>query len=500
MAEPHITVLSGSDLEFIHQRTVEVLQEVGVRFQSAHARSVLTAAGCICAGDDIVRIPRDLVEWALGKLQRDVLLAGRDPRYDALLDGSRTYATIAGICPYVLDMDSGLYRVPREQDLADITRAADALDACGIVWYSVSPTEGVAPKMVDVAAVACMLANTGKHVQAQVQRPAEVPYVLEMLEACAPPESTPVEAVPAGAAAVERPAGAAASPGRRPFFSVIYCPIAPLQHEGPALEAAMALAEERVPIDIFSLGLAGATAPVSLAGTMIQTNCDVLSAVVLFQLIAEGCPLIYSANAGTMDMRTSRFAAAGPEAALMNVAQTELVHSYGMPALSVGHVSDSSTLDFRGGLEDMGMSMATRLARPDIMTGLGTVEAGQAVSLLKLVLDADLSGYLDRVLRGIAVDDDHAAIASIAAVGPGGHYLGRKETRQGIRGGEHWVPRLLARDSYPDRERGAPGALERARAEVDRILAEHDPLPLPSGAADKLADILTRAEAELPEA
>jgi trimethylamine--corrinoid protein Co-methyltransferase len=499
MAEPHITMLSGSDLEFIHERTLEVLEKVGVRFQSARARTVLAAAGCVVdAADERVRFPRDLVEWALGKLQRDVLLAGRDPRHDALLDGSRTFATIAGICPHVVDVDTGLYRLPREQDLADITRVADALDACGIVWYSVSPTEGVAAKMVDVVATARMLANTGKHIQAQVQRPAEVPFVLEMLEACAP-----ASAAPAGTAQRAGAKGASAeasSSRRRPFFSVIYCPIAPLQHEAPALEAAMALAEERVPIDIFSLGLAGATAPVTLAGTMIQTNCDVLSAVVLFQQVAEGCPLIYSANAGIMDMRTSRFAAASPEAALMNVAQTELVHSYGMPALSVGHVSDSSTLDFRGGLEDMGMSMATRLARPDIMTGLGTVEAGQAVSLLKLVLDADLSGYLDRVLTGIAVDEDHAATVSIADVGPGGHYLARKETRRGVRSGEHWVPRLLNRDPYSDRERGAPGALERARDEVDRILAEHDPLPLPPGGAGKLADILARAEVELPEA
>jgi trimethylamine--corrinoid protein Co-methyltransferase len=479
MPEPSIKLLSASELEYTHERTLDVLETVGVRFDSARARSVLAAAGCgVDAAGGRIRLPRDLVEWGLGKLQREVLLAGRDPRHDALLDGRRTFATIAGICPHVVDLDTGLYRLPREQDLADITRVADALEACGIVWYSVSPTDGVAAKMVDVLAASCLLTNTGKHVQAQVQRPAEVPFVLEMLEACAP---------------------AAAATDRRPFFSAIYCPIAPLQHETAALDAAMALAEERVPIDIFSLGLSGATAPVSLLGTIIQTNCDVLSAVVLFQLVAEGCPLIYSANAGIMDMRTSRFAAATPEAALMNVAQTELVHAYGMPALSVGHVSDSSTLDFRGGLEDMGMAMATRLARPDIMTGLGTVEAGQAVSLLKLVLDADLSGYLDRVLRGITVDEEHAAVASIADVGPGGHYLGRKETRRGVRGGEHWVPRLLDRDPYSDRERGAPGALERARDKVDRILAEHDPLPLPDGAAEKLADILARAEAELPE-
>jgi anaerobic magnesium-protoporphyrin IX monomethyl ester cyclase len=154
-----------------------------------------------------------------------------------------------------------------------------------------------------------------------------------------------------------------------------------------------------------------------------------------------------------------------------------------MPALSVGRVSDSSALDFRGGVEDMALTMTTRLARPDIMTGLGTVEAGQAVSLLKLVLDADVMGYVDRFLTGITVDTEHAAVESIAEVGPGGHYLARKETRRGIRGGDHWVPRLLARDPYSDRARGAPGALERAREKVDAILADHAPAALPPAPA-----------------
>jgi len=476
MAEPHISLLDGSDVEFIHERTLEVLEQVGVRFCSARARSMLAAAGCpVDEQEERVRFPRELIEWALGKLQRDVLLAGRTSRYDAPLDGSRTYSTIAGICPHVVDMDSGLYRAPGEQDLVDITRVADALDACGIVWYSVSPTEGVDAKMVDVTATACMLANTGKHVMGQVLRPEQVPFVLEMLDVCG-------------------------WSSRRPFFSAIYCPVAPLQHEAPAIEAAMALAAQRMPIDIFSLGLSGATAPVTLAGTIIQTNCDVLSAVALFKLVAEDCPLIYSANAGIMDMQTSRFAVAAPEAVLMNVAQIELVHSYGLPALTVGHVSDSSTLDFRGGLEDMGMTLPTVLARPDIMTGLGTVGAGEAVSLLKLVLDADLSGYVDRMLRGVVVDAEHAARGAITDVGPGGHYLARKETRRGIRGGELWMPKLLIRDAYAGSVRGAPGALDRAREAVERILAEHTPPPLPPGAEAKLADIRGRAQAELPQA
>ena len=287
MAAPRISILDVADRDLIDERTLDVLEKVGVRFQSVKACKTLEGAGCrVDHEDGTVRIPRELVAWAVAQLRRDVSLAAREPSRDALLDGSRTYATVAGICPYIVDMQTGLYRAPSLEDLADVTRIADALDAFGIVWYSVSPTASVPAKMTDLAATACMLAHTGKHVMGQVTRPDEVDYALEIVRLC----------------------GDGASLAERPIFSAIYCPVAPLQHDGPAVEAAMALALRRVPIDIFSLALAGATSPVTLAGTILQTNCDVLSAVVLFQVVSPGCPLIYSANAGIMDMQSSRFA------------------------------------------------------------------------------------------------------------------------------------------------------------------------------------------------
>jgi trimethylamine--corrinoid protein Co-methyltransferase len=478
MPAPRVSLLDLDDRDFIHERTLEVLDTVGVRFRSAAALQVLKEAGCrVDLENEIARIPAQLVEWALGQLPRDILLAGRDPGRDALLDGSRTFATVAGICPYVVDMDTGLYRAPRLRDVEDLTRIADALDAFGIVWYSVSPTGDTQPRMTDLAATACMLAATSKHVMGQVTRPAEVPYAVEIVRLCA----------------------ADGGSEERPLFSIIYCPVAPLQHCGPAIEAAMALAARRVPIDIFSLGLAGATAPVTLAGTITQTNCEVLSATVLFQLVAPGCPLIYSANAGIMDMRTSRFAVSTPETILMNVAQIELAHSYGMPALSVGFVPDASELGFRCGVEDMGFALPTRLARPDIMTGLGTLEAGQAVSYPKMVLDAEIVAYLDRLMGGIAVDGEHISVDAISSAGAGGHYLSQRETRTRIRSGEHWLPDLFHRHSYSERRGGAPDEVHRAAERVAEILAEHGPLPLPPGAPERVADVLVTAERELPE-
>ena len=478
MPSPRISLMDASNRELIHESSLSLLERVGVRFGSSTALRTLSEAGCpVDLPDGRVRIPRQLVEWALGQLKRDVLLAGRNPARDVILNGSQTYCTVAGICPSVVDMDTGSLRSAGLDDLAKLTRIADALDAFGIVWYSVSPTGGVAPKMTDLAATACLLQNTDKHVMGQIVEPAQVPYALEILERCAGSRSR----------------------GQHPLFSAIYCPVAPLQHDGKAIDAAMALAQNHVPIDVFSLGLAGATAPVTLAGTITQTNCEVLSAVVLLKLVAPNCALIYSANAAIMDMRTSRCAVSTPETLLMNIAQIELAHSYNMPALSVGFVSDAGDLGFRGGIEDIALALPTRLARPDIMTGLGTLAAGQAVSFAKMLLDAELVGYVERVARGMAVDPEHVAESVIGEVGPGGHYLGRRETRAGVRSGEHWVPTLFNRTSHQSPRADISGAAERAKEAVETLLASHTPPPLAPHVAAQISDILIRAEAELPE-
>ena len=205
-------------------------------------------------------------------------------------------------------------------------RLADALDPLGIVWYSLSPTMGVQPGLVDLTALACMLANTGKHIMGQIVRPEELPYALGCCHCC----------------------GDELSLAERPIFSAIYCPVAPLQHEARPVDAAMGMVAEGIPIDIYSLALSGATAPMTLAGTVVQTNCEVLSAVVLLRLIAPNCPLVYSASAGIMDMRTLRSAYATPEVLLMDAAMTELAHWYGLPALSVGNAVEAEGLGLQG--------------------------------------------------------------------------------------------------------------------------------------------------------
>ncbi len=224
----------------------------------------------------------------------------------------------------------------------------------------------------------------------------------------------------------------------------------------------------------------GATAPLSLAGTVLQINCEVLRAVALLRLVVPDCALIYSSSAGIIDMRTSRSAYATPEVLLMDTAMTRLAHWYRLPALSVGSAAKRCT-------RASGRAWRTwpSLCRPPQPTG--TCWSGSPwwspagrCSLQKMVLDAEIMEQLDRFMAGMALDDLAGAIEAISSVGPGGHYLGLRQTREGLRRGEHWAPDVLARTA-PARPGPQPRTSSSAGTDASEpLLAEHRP---PSAAA-----------------
>jgi trimethylamine--corrinoid protein Co-methyltransferase len=471
-------MLSARDVERLHDHSLRVLAEIGVRFQSARARALLRDAGAAVDEEtQIARLPGELVERALTSVPRTILLAGRDPACDCLLDHTRPFTTLDGIGAAVLDHRTLEKRPSTTADLAAAVRVADALPELDVQWYIVNPTEQK-PKMENLRGIATMYANTGKHVQAEVLYPDDVPYAMALL------------ALASHDGAWHR---------RRPTFSAVYCPVAPLQHDEAALDAALLLAEQGVPLTVFSLALAGATAPVTLAGTVLQTNCDVLSAFVVLQLAAPGCPLIYVANSAVMDMRAATYASGGPEGILINIALTQLGRHYGFPVLSCGFSTDAKRAGMQTGFEGAPMSLASFLMRPDLLTGMGMLDSAQMLYLPKLVLDAEVRRAWDRVTQGIDLDDEHLMLDLIAEVGPGGHYLKAKQTRTYLRAGEHFVPDLFVRSSYEAWLADPRSEVERATERVEDILASHRPLPLPDGAAEAMEDVLARADAELPE-
>jgi trimethylamine--corrinoid protein Co-methyltransferase len=473
---PSLSLLDAAACDQIHEATLDVLARAGVRFTSPGALAVLRDAGAEVDDQTLVaRLPRELVERAVARAPREVLLAARDPARDVVLDGARTWLTLDGTGAATLDHRTGERRPSTAADVAAATRVADALDEIGFVWPAVSANDA-APGGETLETLALLLENTGKHVQYEVQRAAEVPLVMDML-------------------------AAAADDGRwdpqRPLFSVVYCPVSPLQHEAEMLDACLLLAARRVPMCIYALGLSGATAPARLAGGVAQTNAEILSAIVLFELVEPGLPVIYVADAAVLDMRSGVYACGGPEAILMNLSLVAMGRHYGLPVMATGFTSDAKEYSVVAGFEGGAAALAATLARPDAIVGAGLLDAAQMLYLPKLVLDAEIMRQCEAVQRGLTIDRDHLAADLICRIGPGGQYLAARETRRTLRAGEHYRPQAYGRESYDAWSAAGQTVVQRAAATVETILSDHVPKPLPPGAGQRFAEIVATARAEL---
>ncbi len=473
---PSLSLLDASACGAVHEATLDVLARAGVRFASPRARAILREAGAEVDDEtQVARLPCELVEAAVARAPREVLLAARDPARDVVLDGARTWLTLDGTGAATLDHRSGVRRPSTAADVAAATRVADALDEIGFVWPAVSAND-TSPGTETLETLAVLLENTGKHVQYEVQRDAEVPFVMEML-------------------------AAAADDGRwnrqRPIFSVVYCPVSPLQHEREMLDACLLLAAQRVPMCVYALGLSGATAPASLAGAVAQTNAEILSAIVLFELAEPGLPVIYVADAGVLDMRSGVYACAGPEAILMNLSLVAMGRHYGLPVMATGFTSDAKEYSVVAGFEGAAAALAAMFMRPDAIVGAGLLDAAQMLYLPKLVLDAEIMRQCEAVQRGLTVDREHLAADLICRVGPGGQYLAARETRRTLAAGEHYRPQAYGRERYDAWTAAGETVVQRAAATVEAILEGHRPKPLSAGAAARFAAIIAAAGAEL---
>jgi trimethylamine--corrinoid protein Co-methyltransferase len=467
VARPRLTYLSDRDREFVHEQTVRVLAEVGIGYNTPEAIDLLEAAGApVDRARLSAKLPWELVERCLATCPREVPLAARDPRYDVVVgDGSLTFCA-DGTATYMLDDVTGR----REEGSADWLRRTmrlyDALPEVDYAWPTISARD-LDPLTAGLEIEAISLANLSKHVQDEVRDPAHAGPLIEIFEAVA-----------------------GASLWDRPVFSTIDCTVAPLQHEREMTEATIAMVRAGVPVLVLPMPLSGTTAPMTVLGTMIVNMAELLSAVVLFQLAQPGCRIISGMGAGAADMRSGLYLCGAPECALMNLIGIEMSRFYGLPVTGSAITCDAKASNQQAGAEGMLTGTACALAGADTILAFGCSDGAQSLSFAKVMIDCDSVGALRRLVRDDPIDATRALVDDIAAVGAGGHYLGRRSTRDFFRGGELWEPRLWQRGPFEQYE-GRPLVAE-AAARADEILAEHEVLPLGDDVTAEIDAVIAR--------
>ncbi|MCX7607956.1 MAG: trimethylamine methyltransferase family protein [Anaerolineales bacterium] len=464
----------------IHQQSLRILKEVGVRVYGERALPLLAKSGAVVESEThIVRIPPGLVEHALSSAPRNVVLGARNPTYTYLLPSSITRYAMDGTGSFVIDFLTGERRYGTRKDIADAMRVFQEADLGVMAWPPVCALDAPAGSR-PLHEFFTMAKFTSKHGQHELHTVEQVPYLLEGLEAIA---------------------GSAEALREKNLYSLIYCPVAPLTHDGPMLDAYLELGQAGLPVMVMPMPVTGTTGPASLFSNLALANAEALSAFVIFQLAHPGRPMIYSSATGSVDFRTGAYLAGTAEMSLQSAALVEMGRFYSLPTTSAGMTSDTREPGAEATLEKMLTTLPSVFVGSDIIVGYGEIESDQTLLLEQILVDNEIAHLCQRILQGIDTSPEKDLFGDIAAVGPGGHFLSLRSTRQAARSEEFYKPKFVNRQSYETwLSLGKPSLYSSARQKVQEILAAPLVDPLPEDISATLEDILRRADQELNRA
>ena len=450
--------LAEGQIRRIHEASLEVLAHTGVQVENEEALALYREGGARIDGRRVY-IPGEMVEEALENAPARVLLAGRDPAQDVVLEGKRVYAGTGGSPTMVLDPGADTVRPATLRDLVDLARLADALPHCDFVVIPLTPTD-VPDEAVPANRFYACLAHTGKHVMGGVFSVEGARQVIELATIVA---------------------GGLEALRARPIVSCITSwMVSPLHLDTGVTHILLEWCQQGLPVVLSSAPMAGSTSPVTLAGTLVQLNAEQLSGVVLTQLVRPGTPVLAGYIPGVADMRTGGYLAGAIEFGIMQAAAAQLAHFYGVPIYCSGGMSDSKLPDAQAGYEKMATLLLAALGGCNyIHHAVGMVTNMNATSLEQAAIDDEMVGMAMRALRGVEVTESALAVEAIGRVGPGGHYLMDDHTLQFMRS-ELFQPQLADRQNRATWEAaGKKDTRARAAVRVEKLLREQEPPGLP---------------------
>lgn len=451
--------LTDADMARIHETALQALEQIGLADAPESGVKILTEAGAIQGDDGRIRFPRALVEDMLAKANKDLTLHARNPEFDLKLTGDRVHYGTAGAAVHMVDVEGKHYRDSTVQDLYDAARIVNSLDNIHFLQRPMVCRDIADNYEMDLNTIYASCRGTHKHIGTSFTVPEHVPGAFEMLHMIA---------------------GGEDKWRARPFMSNSNCfVVPPMKFATESCEVMEACIRGGMPVLLLSAGMAGATAPSTVAGAITQAVAECLAGVVYVNALSPGHPAVFGTWPFGLDLRTGAMTGGSGEQALLTAGCSQMHSFYGLPGGAAAGISDSKLPDMQAGWEQMCSNVMAGLS------GLNMVyeAAGMHASLLgfcheSLILGDDLIGQAQRCVRGIEVTDDSCALEEIREVclgkdgKPGvGHYLGTDQTL-GLMVSNHVYPKLGNRMSPKEWvENDKPDLLENATARKLEILS-----------------------------
>jgi trimethylamine--corrinoid protein Co-methyltransferase len=271
----------------------------------------------------------------------------------------------------------------------------------------------------------------------------------------------------------------------------------PLTLNQGRVEVILELCRAGIPIQLYSGGLAGASAPVTLAGATVQTVAEVIAGVTIVQTLNPGNPVRAYTLCAVMDQKYYGAVVAGPENSLMAVAGNQMMRFYHLPSKAFIFATASPVLNLQAAYEHTQGVLFAALSGADLVaSGIQSIIDSNFTALYEVpIIFNEIWEMVYRIIQGVEVNSDTLAVNVIREVGPGGNYLTHRHTRQFVKK-EYWRPKIGTRLRREEWERmGARDIREVAREEARKILATHRPIPLDQDVQNKLQQIVDEVEA-----
>jgi trimethylamine--corrinoid protein Co-methyltransferase len=308
-------VFTDAEMDDIHLASLEILERTGVWVEADDALDIFADGGCVVdRGTRMVRVPPYLVEDAIRSCPPKTFLCGRDPGMDIVLEAGRVYVSNFDEGIMIVDTRTGEYRHPVLQDVREAARLVDALSDIDTYESAVHPTD-VPEETASLYKWEAAILNTGKPVGTEATSAYDVKKLIEMATVIS---------------------GSEDEFRRRPLIGFGVCPVSPLKLPRDATEVIIESARAWCPDTILSMAMSGGSAPVTLAGTLVLHNAEVLSGIVLAQLTERGCPITYGSSTTAMDLKLAAACVGSPELALFSAACAQIARRYLIPSFVAG--------------------------------------------------------------------------------------------------------------------------------------------------------------------
>ncbi len=466
--------VSDDEIEAIHTSSLKVLRDTGIDVLHDGARALYEANGCSVQGDR-VRFDPEMVEAMVSTAPSQFRLHAPNPAHDVMIGGDHIVFSAVASAPNVADLAGGR-RSGNRADFQNLLRLTQSLNSVQIHGgYPVEPAD-VHASVRHLHALFDILTLSDKAPHAYSLGATRNIDALEMIRIVRGVSHDELE--------------------QQPSVTSVINTSSPLRLDDPMAEGIFQYSSRNQVIILTPFTLAGAMAPVTIAGALVQQNAEALAGISLTQLVRAGAPVMYGGFTSNVDMQSGSPAFGTPEFMKAALIGGQLARRYGLPYRS-SNVCAANAVDTQAGYESAFSLWGAIMGGANVVFhGAGWMEGGLHASYEKMVIDADLLAMMGRFLEPVTIDTASMAVDTIAEVGPAGHFFGVQHTQDRYRDA-FYAPMVSDWRNYESwQEAGSPTAVDHAQR-IQRILLDvYEPPVLDPDRLAELTEFVDRRVSE----